>query len=120
MNQEVAATTRQDDLVNTARLLYMAHGVTFFFSLGTLNFVVLILNYLQRPSTEGTMVYSHHTWMIRTFWFMVLWMAVGWALFITIIGIPLAVVIWGGAWLWVAYRILRGFVDLNNGQPAAL
>jgi uncharacterized membrane protein len=39
---------------------------------------------------------------------------VGWILMVTIV---LPFVVWGLAWLWMAYRIIRGFVDLNNNRP---
>ena len=44
-------------------------------------------------------------------------MFVGGALFVTLIGIPLAWLVWCGAWLWKAYRLIKGFVDLNNNRP---
>ena len=38
-------------------------------------------------------------------------------LWITLIGIPVAIAVWGLAWLWKAYRLLRGFIDLNSNNP---
>jgi uncharacterized membrane protein len=106
-----------EDAKQFARILYIAHALTFFFSLGLLSVLVLIVNYVRRPETLGTMVYSHHTWMIRSFWFYALWMVLGGFLYITLIGIPIAMAIWGLAWLWMAYRIIRGFLDLNSNKP---
>jgi len=37
-----------------------------------------------------------------------------------LIGIPLAFLGWGVAWLWKAYRLLRGFIDLNNNTPVPM
>lgn len=116
MAQELVYEGGIEDAKQFARILYIAHAATFFFSLGTLSILVLIVNYIRRPGTLGTMVYSHHTWMIRSFWFYLLWMVVAGVLAITIIGIPLAWLVAGGAWLWMAYRIVRGFVDLNNNR----
>ncbi len=117
MSQELVYERGLEDAKQFARILYIAHAATFFFSLGLLNFVVLIVNYIRRPETMGTMVYSHHTWMIRSFWWYVVWMIVAGILFVTVIGIPLAWLIWVGTWLWMAYRIIRGFLDLNNNKP---
>ena len=78
---------------------------------------MLIVNYVKRPETQGTIVYSHHTWMIRAFWWYLVWTVLAWVLAATIIGIPIAVIVWGAAWLWAAYRIIRGFLDLNNNRP---
>jgi uncharacterized membrane protein len=117
MSQELVYERGLEDAKQFARILYIAHAATFFFSLGLFNVLVLIVNYIRRPDTAGTMVYSHHTWMIRSFWWYVVWMVVAFVLAITIIGIPLAWLVGAGAWLWMAYRIIRGFLDLNNNKP---
>ncbi|MET0858911.1 MAG: hypothetical protein ABWY27_19345 [Telluria sp.] len=117
MSQQLVLDSNSEDAKQFARLMYIAHALTFFFSLGMLSIIPVIVNYVKRPYTEGTLVYSHHTWMIRSFWYYVLWMVVGGALFITLIGIPVAWLVWVGAWVWKAYRLIRGFVDLNNNRP---
>jgi uncharacterized membrane protein len=117
MSQELVYERGIEDAKQFARILYIAHAATFFFSLGLFNVVVLIINYIRRPETVGTMVYSHHTWMIRSFWWYVVWMIVAAFLAITIIGIPLAWLVGVVAWVWMAYRIIKGFLDLNNNRP---
>jgi uncharacterized membrane protein len=117
MSQELVYERGAEDAKQFARILYLAHAATFFFSLGLLNIIVLIVNYVRRPDTAGTIVYSHHTWMIRSFWWYVAAMIAAFVLAITIIGIPLAWLVGAGAWLWMAYRIIRGFLDLNNNRP---
>jgi uncharacterized membrane protein len=116
MSQELVYERGLEDAKQFARIMYIAHAATFFFSLGMLSVLVLIVNYIRRPETAGTMVFSHHTWMIRSFWWYVVWMAVAIFLAITIIGIPLAWLVGVGAWVWMAYRIIRGFLDLNNNR----
>lgn len=117
MAQELVLDTRTDSAKSWAWWLYVAHGVSFIFTLGALSFIPLILNYIKRPETDGTFVHSHHSWQIRSFWWYVVWMAVGWVLFVTIIGILFAWIVWGGAWLWKAYRLIRGFIALNANEP---
>lgn len=117
MVQEVIYERGIEDAKQFARVLYFAHALTFFFSVGTLSVLVLIVNYVRRPETVGTMVYSHHTWMIRSFWVYAACMVVAFLLAITIIGIPIAWLVGVGAWLWMAYRIIRGFLDLNQNRP---
>jgi uncharacterized membrane protein len=116
MSQDLVMDRGTEDAKQFARILYVAHALTFFFSLGLLSILVLIVNYVKRPDTQGTIVYSHHTWMIRSFWWYVVWMVVGGVLWITLLGIPVAMLVWGVAWLWMAYRIIRGFLDLNNNR----
>jgi uncharacterized membrane protein len=100
--------------------LYLAHGVCLVFSLGLLSCLPLIVNYLKRGETEGTFLASHHRWQIRSFWFYILWLVVGGVLWVTIIGMPVAVIIWAVAWVWKAYRILRGWFDLSNNRAMPL
>ncbi len=121
MSQEIVYERGVEDAKQFARILYVAHALTFLFSAGMLSILVLIVNYVKRPDTAGTMVYSHHTWMIRSFWWYAIWFAIATVIFFTLglilIGLPLAWGIWGLAWIWMAYRIIRGFMDLNNNKP---
>lgn len=96
--------------------LYMAHGVCLVASLGLLCVVPLILNYLKRDDAKGTFVYSHHQWQIRSFWWFLVWIAVSICLFMTVVGIPFAILVWLGAWIWKAYRICRGWIDLGKNR----
>ncbi|NVD97539.1 hypothetical protein [Massilia sp. BJB1822] len=117
MAQELVFDERTDAQKTWVRWLYLLHAASFIFSLGAFSFIPLILNYVKRDETAGTFLYSHHGWQIRSFWWYLVWMAVGFALFLTIIGIPFAWLIWCGAWLWKAYRLIRGFVALGNNEP---
>jgi uncharacterized membrane protein len=120
MTQELILDGKFAAEKNTARLLYIVHALTFFFSLGLLSIVPLIINYSKRPDTIGTMVYSHHSWMIHSFWWYAVWMAIGGVLAVTLIGIPLAALIWGVVWLWKAYRLIRGFIAINANEAMPL
>lgn len=117
MAQELILDAQTDSAKNMAWWLYIAHACTFFFSLGLLSIIPLLFNYAKRDETLGTFVASHHSWMIRSFWWYVVWMVVGAALFVTVVGIPLAFLVWGVAWIWKAYRLIRGWVTLNQNQP---
>ena len=116
MNQSLILDTQTESAKNTARMLYFVHGLTFVFSLGMLSIIPVIINYMKRPEAAGTLVHSHHTWMIRSFWWYVVWFAIGAVMFATFVGIPLAWLIWCVIWVWKAYRLVRGFIDLNNNQ----
>ena len=117
MSQQLVMDSSAEDAKQFARILYIAHAITFFFSLGLLSFLPLIVNYVKRPYAQGTIAYSHHSWMIRSFWWYVVWMVVAGVMFATIILIPLAWLVGLAAWVWKAYRLIKGFVDLNNNRP---
>jgi len=82
------------------------------FLTGWPSIIAVILNYVKRSEVRGTWLDTHFSWQIRTFWFALLWLLVGGVLFATVVGIPVAVVLWIGTGIWVLYRILRGWLAL--------
>ena len=85
---------------------------SFLFSLPSI--LAVILNYVKRSDARGTFLESHFRWQIRTFWFAFLWMSVSFLLAVTIIGIPLALGLIVIAGIWVLYRVIRGWLALNE------
>ena len=57
MSQELVYERGIEDAKQFARIMYVAHAATFFFSLGLLNVLVLIVNYIRRPDTSGTIAW---------------------------------------------------------------
>ena len=94
-------------------LLTPAMIVTAFLT-GWPSIIAVILNYVKRSEVRATWLDSHFSWQIRTFWFALLWLAVGVILFVTVVGIPLAVALWFGTGIWVLYRIIRGWLALTS------
>jgi uncharacterized membrane protein len=82
------------------------------FLAGWPSIIAVILNYVKRGDAAGTFLESHFSWQIRTFWLALMWAAIGLLAFVSLIGIPIAWVIWAGTGLWVLYRIARGWVAL--------
>lgn len=82
------------------------------FLTGWPSIIAVIVNYVKRSDARGTWLDSHFRWQLRTFWFALLWLIVGAVLFVTVVGILLAIVIWIGTGLWVLYRIVRGWMSL--------
>lgn len=87
------------------------------FLTGWPSLVAVLLNYVKRSEAAGTMLESHFRWQIRTFWIALAWVLVGVVLWITLLGIPLAVLIWVVTGLWVTYRVARGWIALANDKP---
>lgn len=86
------------------------------FLLGWPSIVAVILNYIKRSEAAGTFLESHFRWQIRTFWFAALWCVAGGVLWVTLIGIPFAFGLWIGTGVWVAYRVIRGWLALLKDQ----
>ena len=51
---------------------------------GVLGIVAIIIAYVRRGETAGTWLASHYRWLIRTFWFSMLWAALGWLVLVTL------------------------------------
>lgn len=120
IHQEVVLDGDLQSARDLAWWLYIFHGLSLVFSLGMLSCLPLIVNYLKRDDTLGTFVYSHHRWQIRSFWWYLFWLFAAAVLSFTIIGIPLAILVGALAWIWKAYRIIKGWLDLNDNKAMPL
>jgi uncharacterized membrane protein len=82
------------------------------FVLGITIIAAIIINYLKREEVKGTWLASHFRWQIRTFWFGLLWGAVGAITALAGIGFVLL----GVDLVWVIYRIVKGWLRLSEGK----
>lgn len=81
--------------------------------LGLTFFAAVIVNYLRRNQAAGTWLESHFTWQIRTFWWSLAWTILGLATAVVLVGFLILL----ASAVWYVYRIVRGWVELNDGQP---
>jgi uncharacterized membrane protein len=123
---EPAASANMVTLTNVIYGLHAFSAVTGLIGTATIvgafltgwpSIIAVILNYVKRSDVEGTYLASHFSWQIRTFWFALLWVLIAFLLGITIIGIPIALLIAAGAGIWVLYRIIRGWLALQDRRP---
>ncbi|HET9297371.1 MAG TPA: hypothetical protein VFS81_13015 [Candidatus Binatia bacterium] len=113
-------------LVNAAHLVYALHALSLVigittaativgaFVFGVPSIIAVVINYLKKEDARGTFLESHFRWQIRTFWFSLLWCIIAVILFITILGIPLALILLFAAGIWAIYRIARGWLALRD------
>jgi uncharacterized membrane protein len=119
----------REGLVTLTHVIYALHAfsaltglvsaaliVTAFLT-GWPSIIAVILNYVKRSDVRGTWLDSHFSWQIRTFWFALLWVVIGAVLFVTLIGIPVAYLLWLVTGLWILYRIIRGWLALSSQRP---
>ena len=89
------------------------------FLTGWPSIIAVILNYVKRGDVRGTWLESHFRWQIRTFWFGLLWISLC-LLFVVLtlgIGILIAWLPIGLVGIWFIYRIVRGWLALNDRKP---
>jgi uncharacterized membrane protein len=76
--------------------------------------VGVIINYVKREDAAGTVYASHFDWQIGTFWWGLAWTILG---FVLLWAFGLGLLIWFVAGIWALYRIVKGFLKLNDNQP---
>ena len=116
-------------LLSVTHLVYALHALSLLigittaatiigaFVFGVPSIIAVVINYLKRGEASGTFLESHFRWQIRTFWFGLLWCLLGGFLFVTFLGIPLAIVVFIAAGVWVIYRIVKGWLTLRDRKP---
>ena len=101
----------------------------------------VVLDYIKRRDVEETILASHYNWLIRTFWWSLLWggLILGAMLWVIVpnamlvadlarsgnyLSIPWSIIsagILGGiglsvVWFWTVYRFTRGILRLSDGR----
>jgi uncharacterized membrane protein len=104
---EQLASLKQITLV-----VYILQGLSFFFGLTAI--VGVVINYVKKDDVVGTVFESHFNWQIRTFWWGLLWSVLG---FILLIAFGLGFIVWFVAWVWAVYRVVKGWLKLNDNLP---
>lgn len=74
----------------------------------------VILAYLKRDDVRDTYLETHVRWQIRTFWIWLLMTVVG-SLTWWVLG--LGFLLLGFAYLWLIYRIVKGWLRLSDEAP---
>ena len=127
-----AVAAPRQNLVTLTHVMYALHAfsalmgiltpaviVTSFLS-GWPSIIAVIINYVKRDEVRGTWLESHFAWQRRTFWYALLWLFVIVVLFITVVGIILAIPLGIGVGIWIVYRLARGWLAMAQGKPITL
>lgn len=96
------------ELHSLTLIVYILQGVGL---LLPITFIVgVIINYIKKEDTEGTIYDSHFRWQIRTFWWGMIWAGIGLALLIILVGKAILI----ADVIWLIYRIIKGFLFLQE------
>ncbi|MBE9402195.1 hypothetical protein IQR32_12865 [Acinetobacter albensis] len=111
-------------------ILYVLYIIAIF-SGGLLAIVALVINYIKRDDVRGSIVESHFTWQIRTFWWYLIWNIIAFVPFlflfftgenvdvfagVALIATTFCLLVVGISWLWIVYRAILGMIRLNDHQ----
>ena len=89
------------------------------FLTGWPSLLAVILNYAKRADVRGTYLYSHFEWQIQTFWRALGLFVLGMVLILTVVLFPFGFAVLIGTGVWVLYRIVKGWLALNEGKSIA-
>ncbi|MCM0607596.1 MAG: hypothetical protein KA711_01175 [Ideonella sp. WA131b] len=117
--QVVLSPERESSLVTIGHISYLLHTIVAVTAVlpGTqasilLLLVAFILDLVKKGEAEGSWQESHFSWRVRS---------VVWAAVLYILTIPLWLlfivpgwIAWGLISIWFLYRVVRGWMNLNN------
>lgn len=111
METDQAGAEKLDSLKTLVTVVYALQAAGFFVGLSWI--AAVVIDYVKREDAAGTWLESHVRWQIRTFWFGLLWAAIGAPLCLVFVG--WAVLFADGVWL--VYRIVNGWLYLSEKRP---
>ena len=109
VNDADQATESERTTLTIAYVLHVIGPFTAFL----LNFAGLVLNHIKAAETQNHYIRSHHVWMLRTFWWTLLWSLLCIPLYFILIGFAIYIVV--GFW-WL-YRVIRGLINYAERRP---
>ena len=119
VSEVVLSPEREGSLMTVGHISYLLHTIV---AIGavmpgaqgsvTLLLVAFILDLVKKGEAQGTWQESHFSWRIRS----VVWAAILYAVTIPLwffLVVP-GWIAWGLISIWFLYRVVRGWVNLNN------
>ncbi len=98
-------------LRSLTQAVYILYALSYF--TGITAIVGIVINYVKREEAAGTWLESHFRWQIRTFWFGLLWAVIGAITVFVAVGFAILF----ANFVWIIYRIVKGWLNLNDNKP---
>jgi uncharacterized membrane protein len=115
---EIEHDTGRPVSTTNAQILYILHAIAPF-TYWILALLAVIIGAFARDDVRGTWLESHYAYLSRTFWWGLLWLVIFTVVFaITVIGLFVLFIPWFILTVWYLYRVIRGWVRLNDRKPA--
>ena len=80
---------------------------------GLTGVISVIISHIKVKETQNAFIRSHHSWLIRTFWWGLLWSVISFALMWVVVGF----VTYAIFAIWWLYRVVRGFMNYGEKKP---
>jgi uncharacterized membrane protein len=113
MGEEIIAPdeAKMKSLRTLTLAVYVLYALSYF--AGVTAIIGIIINYVKKDDVAGTWLESHFRWQIRTFWFGLLWSVIGAATVFVAVGFAILF----ANFCWIIYRIVKGWLNLNDNKP---
>ncbi|HOJ70535.1 MAG TPA: hypothetical protein PLR38_01700 [Syntrophorhabdaceae bacterium] len=111
MEATIIAPEKEQSAKTLTTVIYALYAASFL--IGITAIVAIVMNYVKKEDVAGTFLESHFRWQIRTFWFGLLWGAIGVITYFFVIG--WLILMANG--IWIIYRIVKGWLRLNDNKP---
>ncbi len=102
---------KMKSLKTLTQVVYVLYALSYF--TGVTAIVGIIINYVKLEEVAGTWLESHFRWQIRTFWFGLLWAVIGVLSMVILVGFAILF----ANFCWIIYRIVKGWLNLNDDKP---
>lgn len=112
MTETTDAGDKTAALKKITAIIYALYALSFLAG-GITAIVAIVMNYVKRDDVAGTLFESHFRWQMNTFWFALLWGAIGTLTFFFVIGWFILI----ADAIWIIYRLVKGWLNLNDGKP---
>lgn len=111
----IAADDKMQALKKVSTIVYALQAGGFLFAYIP-HIVAAVVIYQKKDEAAGTWLESHFKWQLRTFWYGLLWAAIGFIFVITIVGTVVGVPIMIVNAVWIIYRVVKGWLRQNDGK----
>ena len=108
---EFPGNEKMQSLKTLTLIVYILYALSYF--TGVTAIAAIIINYIKLEEVAGTWLESHFRWQIRTFWYGLLWAVIGGLTLFILIGIPILF----ANFCWIIYRIVKGWLNLDENKP---
>jgi len=111
MSEAFVVPGDEQSLKKLTQVVYVLYALSYFAGVSAI--VGIIINYVKKEDVAGTWLESHFRWQIRTFWYGMLWAVIGALTFFVLIGMAILF----ANFCWIIYRIVKGWLNLNENKP---
>ena len=122
-----SGSSNERDVSGSLTITHVMYGMHALapFTLWTFAILAMIIGLVKRDDVRGTWLDSHFSYLASTFWWGLLWAIAAWSIFwvlgLLTLGIGM-LVLWilpVAVLVWYLYRVIRGWLSLNDHKPVA-